>query len=275
MTSRPILFGFIVLVVIFSPLERASGAEPDLWPSEVVTLMNQAMKFEPTAERRSISEPLIARMRTEGLSEIEQFFKAEAHFINLEPEPARDGYWKFRDRSDALGRVASQRLMIIRINAFEMTKEITESDIPGYRERFPIEPYDRYGISYPLSQTARVLIDNDQAEQGLDLIVEEVRLHDNFDSAYTAYQLPGQFLAAARENGRADEFIALHQWAVDGLSVSIENRLKAQASDLRQINAVPGEVFFSLFADKSFDHYRWTAEMMKLRDQLKSAASRD
>ena len=39
-------------------------------------------------------------MRTEDLSEIERFFKGEAHFLHLQPNDSRDRFWEFRDRDD-------------------------------------------------------------------------------------------------------------------------------------------------------------------------------
>ena len=162
--------------------------------------------------------------------------------------------------------------MVIRINAFGMIAELLEKDIPEYNRRFPVNPYDRYGITFPVSRTASAMIEQDRADEALDLIVEHVQLHDEFDSAYTAYRLPGQFLDVARQNGRATEFIELHNNAVAGLDAAINKRLVAKPATVEQVERLPGIVFRSLFEDSDLNFHQWTAEMMELRDQLRVAA---
>lgn len=274
MSYRQSLFSLAILTLTSAmmvvPIRAAEG---DLRPSEAVTLMDRSMRYQPTAERTSITQPLVARMRTSDLDEMERFFKAEAHFLNFEPEPARDDFWEFRSRNDLLGRVAAQRLMIIRINAFEMVTETLEKDVPEYRKRFPVRSFDRHGISYPIAQAAQLLITQGKVDDALNLVVEEVRAHDRFDSAYSAYRLPARFLETAREHGRAEEFLALHQWAVDGLSSAIERRLENDPPATRTVELLPGPVRGSLFDDSELDHYQWTAEMRKLRDRLAASVN--
>jgi hypothetical protein len=250
----------------------AIGATGELWPSEAVTLINHALRLNPEVARREITEPFIKRMRTGDLSEMESFFKGESHFLHLEPEPARDVYWEFRKRSDAIGRVAVQRLMVIRINAFGMVSDLLENDIPDYRRRFPVRASDRYGITFPVSRTALALIEQDRASEALDLIVEHVKLHDEFDSAYSAYRLPGQFLEVARQNGRADEFVELQSSVISGLDIAIGDRFSATPIDPDGPKKLPGIVFRSLFEDTDLTFNQWTAEMMDLRDDLLAAA---
>jgi pyruvate dehydrogenase complex dehydrogenase (E1) component len=107
----------------------------------------------------------------------------------------------------------------------------------------------------------------------LDLVVEHVNLHGEFDSAYTAYRLPGQFLEVARQNGREAEFIELHKRAVRGLDAAIERRLTSKPVDSVPVERLPGIVFRSLFEDSDLSFHRWTAEMMVLRDELRSMGS--
>ena len=266
--TNPRAIAFSILIFLTAQTGQLFAEEGDLWPGEVVTLMNHAMQLQPEVDRTTLTAPLIARMRTEGLSPTEKFLRGEAHFLNFEPEPARDIFWDFRERDDALGRVALQRLMIIRINAFEKADEIVEKDIPRYRERFPVSPVDRYGISYAVAQTARHYIANGKADLGLDLIVEEVNQHSKFDSAYIAYTLPGQFIESAMAAGRGEEFIQLYRWAISGLSKAIEARLENPPGKPEQLVTLPGTVFFSLFDDSDWDQYRLTGAMMRMRDQL-------
>ena len=68
------------------------AALAELKPSEAVTLMVHAMQYQPDANRTALTGPIIERMATDDLSETELFFKGEAHFLNFEPEPARDAY---------------------------------------------------------------------------------------------------------------------------------------------------------------------------------------
>lgn len=268
-TSRDLVNTTILALITLLAANNAFSANDELLPSEATTLINHALQYQPDAKRRDVTTPFVERIRIANLSDMELFFKGEWHFLHLEPEPARDAYWEFRDRSDALGRVAFQRLMIIRINAFGMVSELLEKDIPEYNRRFPVKSYDRYGNTFAVRRTASALIEQDRTKEALDLIVETVKLHDEFDSAHTAYQLPGQFLDVARQHGRAEEFIDLHNSAIAGLETAIEKRLQASQTEVEQVERMPGVVFRSLFEDSDLNFHQWTAEMMTLRDQLR------
>lgn len=268
-TFRTLVNSTAIALITLLVARNTFAADGELSPSETAILINHALQYQPAANRRDITTPFAERIRTHHLSEMELFFKGEWHFLNLEPEPARDAYWEFRNRSDAIGRVANQRLMIIRINAFGMVTELLEKDFPEYNRRFPAKPNDRYGNTFAVSRTASALIEQDRTDEALDLIVKHVKLHDKFDSAYNAYRLPGQFLDVARQSGRAAEFIELHQRAISGLDATIEKRLKAKPGDTEKVEKMPGIVFRSLFEDTDLNFHQWTAEMMTLRDQLR------
>jgi hypothetical protein len=261
------IFATIVAIVAIAHSSAVQSAD-DLLPSEVTILVNHALESQPGIDRKSVTTPLIARMRTEELSEIERFFKGEAHFLHLQPNDSRDRFWEFRSRNDDIGRVASQRLMVIRINAFGMVDELLEKDIPTYQERFGVRADDRHGIAFPVQRTAEALAEKDRASQALDLLVGYVRSHERFDAPYSAYALPGQFFALAAKNGRADEFRELNDWVLTGLNATIDERLKNPQQSGPKTNELPGEVFSSLFADRDLDFYEWTAEFMKLRDRI-------
>ena len=271
--TRMLLSAAAIMMTASLISNSAFGQTGGLSPSEAVTLINHSLELHPDAKRREITAPFIERMHSDNLSEMESFFLGESHFLDLQPEPARDVYWEFRSRSDLLGQVALQRLMVIRINAFGMISDVMEKDIPEYRRRFPVQANDRYGITFPLSRTAMALIEKDRAMEALDLVVEHVRLHDDFDSAYTAYRLPGQFLDVARQKGREAEFIELHKSAIVGLDAAINQRLTATPVEADPIEKLPGIVFRSLFEDSDLTYHRWTAEMMELRDELQSMGS--
>jgi hypothetical protein len=258
----------ILATITALAISSAAQSEDKLWPSEMTVLTNHAVQSQPGVDRKSVTTPLIARMRSEDLSEIERFFKGEAHFLHLQPNDSRDRFWEFRDRDDDIGRVAWQRLMVIRINAFGMVDELLEDDIPTYQERFGIRADDRHGIAFPVQRTVERLAESDRAEQALDLLLSYVRTHDQFDAPYSAYALPGQFISLAGENGRTDEFQELNEWVLAGLNATIEERLRNPQQTEPQNSEVPGEVFFSLFADRHLDFYEWTAEFMKLRDGI-------
>jgi hypothetical protein len=253
----------LVLALVYQNVTMA--ADENLLPSEVTTLINQAMLFQPEAERTTLTAPLISRMINNDLSEIEYFLKGEAHFLNLEPEPARDVFWEFRNEPGNIGRVATQRLMIVRINAFSMVDEVIDKDIPAYRERFGSRADDRQGITFPLMRAAMQLLERNEIERALDLLVEEVRLHDKFDAPYAAYQLPGRFMSVAEKNGRGKEFRDLQRWVLDGLDDAIKRRLISQTKPAGNSQEIPGVVFRSLFADQNLDYYGWTAEFLRLR----------
>ena len=260
------IFGPLVLLFsgLLSPLMAA-----ELLPSETTTLMIRAMQHNPAAERTTITQPIIARMQSDNLSEIEHFLKAEAYFINFEPEPARDAYSAFRERDDDFGRVALQRLSIIRINAFGMVGDVVGHDIPIYRERFGISAFDRYGISYPLAQAARQLAAKGKEKQALDLVVDEVKRHYAFDAPYSAYRLPDQFMDLAEEQGRGQEFRLLRQWVADGVGGALKARLGKVRPAKRRALSLPGSMLGTLFDDQHLDFNDWTAEFLKLDLQLK------
>ena len=272
-TYRIFVNATAIALVTLPVANSAIAATDELSTIEAATLINHALQYQPDANRRDITTPFAERIRTDNLSEMELFFKGEWHFLNLEPEPARDAYWNFRNRNDSMGRVAFQRLMVIRINAFGMIPELLEKDIPEYNRRFPVRPYDRWGITFPVSRTASALVEQDRANEALDLIVSHIKLHDEFDSAYSAYRLPGQFLDIARQNGRTGEFVQLHKNAVAGLDATIQRRLASKPVETRRNEKLPGIVFRSLFEDSHLNYHQWTAEMMQLRDELRDATT--
>ena len=253
------------LLLLLALSKVTIAADPDLLPSEVTTLINQAMHFQPEAKRTSLTGPVISRMIRSDLSRVEFFLQGEAHFLNLEPEPARDVFWEFRNEPGNFGRVATQRLMIVRINAFSMVEEVIAKDIPAYRNRFKNRADDRQGITFPVMRTAMQLLERNEIDRALDLLVEEVRLHDKFDGPYAAYQLPGRFMSVAEENGRGQEFRELQRWVLAGLDDTIRHRLASRPKPGNKSLEIPGVVFRSLFEDQNLDYYDWTAEFLRLR----------
>lgn len=249
-------------------LSCQAHAENDLLPSEFTVLVNHALQAEPGVDRKAVTTPLIERLRTQDLPEMERYLKGEVHFLHLQPEESRDEFWEFRDRNDDLGRVAWQRLMVIRINGFQMVDDLLERDIPQYEERFGIRPDDRYGISFPIQRTAQLLAERGEVNRALDLVAAHVKAHDRFDAPYTAYALPGQFFELAAANDRAEEFQALTQWVMDGLNGAIDERLENPSNEGPKASGIPGEIFFSLYADRKLDYFEWTAEFLKLRNRI-------
>lgn len=266
---RKIVAHFVLILTLgISPFAFA-----ELAPSEATTLMLREMQHQPGAERPKLTRPIIARMRTEGLDEHERFLKGEAHFINFQPEESRDAFWPFRDHDSDLGRVAWQRIMIIRINAYQMLEQLIDNDIPRYRKRFGVSAHDRNGISYPVMQAARQLAAAGKPDQALDMIVEEVRLHDQFDAPYYAYQLPGFFSEIASENDRGDEFRELQEWILQGLDTAIEKRLAVTPEPEAKAYRLPGGTFRTLFEDDVLSYDDWTGEFLAMRAQLRNSDS--
>ena len=109
------------------------------------------------------------------------------------------------------------------------------------------------------------LLEMNEIDQALDLLVEEVRHHNEFDGPYTAYQLPGRFMSVAEENGRGKEFRDLQRWVLNGLDDAIDKRLESRPKTAVKSVEIPGIVFRSLFEDQQLDYYGWTAEFMRLR----------
>lgn len=260
----------ILAICLALALPLAVQADQDLLPSEVTILVNHVLEAQPGVDRKSVTTPLVARMRTDNLSEMERFMKGEVHFLHLQPEESRDEFWEFRNRDDDLGRVAWQRLMVIRINAFEMVDVLLERDIPRYEEQFGIRADDRHGISYPVQRTAQLLAERGDVDRALDLVAQHVRQHDRFDAPYGAYALPTRFLSLAEQHDRKEEFEELTQWVLDGLNAAIDERLANPGNADPQPSAIPGAMFFSLFGDRKLDFYEWTAEFIKLRDSVQA-----
>lgn len=249
---------------------QCPAAEPGLLlPSEATTLMSRAIRVSPATARQEITRPIVARMQTTGLDLEERFLKSEAHFMDFDPEQARDGFWEFIQRSDAFGRVAMQRIMVIRVNAYQRFEQVLSEDIPEYRRRFGIDPNDRSGVSYPLAQVANWLIEQGEADRALDLVVEEVRAHRQFDAPYFAYTLPVQFMEAARAAGRGDEFAALLDWCRHGLSTAIKQRTRPDATPSRPSgDPLAGDTLGTLFYDRMLNAHHWTAEFLALRARM-------
>jgi hypothetical protein len=263
MMQRTLMVCVLLISLSFSNVSVAGDA--DLLPSEVTILINQAMRFQPDTQRTLLTGPIISRMILTDLSKLELFMQGEAHFLNLDPEPARDVFWEYRNTAGNIGRVATQRLMIIRINAFSMVDAVVNKDIPAYRERFKNRADDRYGITFPVMRTAMQLLEMNEIDRALDLLVEEVRHHNEFDGPYAAYQLPGRFISVAEENGRGKEFRDLQRWVLNGLDDAIDKRLASRPKTSVKSVEIPGIVFRSLFEDQQLDYYGWTAEFMRLR----------
>ena len=263
-----------VSILILLVLGSATQASEQLMPSEITILANHALQASPGVDRKSVTGPLVARLvGGDDLSDIERFLKGEVHFLHLQPEEARDEFWAFRDRDDDLGRVAWQRLMVIRINGFRMIDDVLEKDIHEYNRRFGVREDDRYGISFPIQRVAQLLADRGEVDRALDLIVDHVRRHGGFDAPYSAYALPGQFIALAADHGREAEFRELNDWVLEGLGATIARRLSAHPKEGAKVSGIQGEVFFSLFADRRLDSYEWTAEFLKLRDRIVDGAA--
>ena len=91
---------FVILAVM--ALSTFAVADDSLLPTEINILTNHAMQTQPGADRNAITTPLVARMQTDDLSELEHFMKGEVHFLHLQPEEARDEFWEFRNREDDL-----------------------------------------------------------------------------------------------------------------------------------------------------------------------------
>jgi hypothetical protein len=263
MMQRNIMVCVLLFSLAYSNVSVATDA--DLLPSEVTTLINQAMRFQPDTERTLLTGPIISRMISTDLSRLELFMQGEAHFLNLDPEPARDVFWEYRNTAGNIGRVATQRLMIIRINAFSMVDEVVNNDIPTYRERFNNRADDRHGITFPVMRAAMQLLEKSEIDRALDLLVDEVRHHNDFDGPYTAYQLPGRFMTVAEKNGRGKEFRDLQRWVLNGLDDAINERLESRPKISVKSVEIPGIVFRSIFEDQQLDYYGWTAEFMRLR----------
>lgn len=262
------LLTLVLLTGLTFAADHSHAADGDLSPSEVTVLINNAMRYQPDAARTSLTRPIVARMATSDASALESFLRGEVHFLNLDPEPARDAFWEFRKQDDIVGRVANQRLLIIRINAFGMVDELLDNDISQYHERFAIRPDDRYGITFAVARTAALLAEQGRADEALDLVMAEVRLHDKFDSPYTAYRLPAQFLELATANNRQVEMQELRAWVISNFEAALQRRLDLPVDVSRQEDRIPGVVFRSMFADQDMDKHDWTAAFVRLRQEL-------
>lgn len=262
------LLTIVLLTSMTLAIDRSIAADTDLSPSEVTVLINNAMRYQPDAARTSLTAPFVARMATSDASAMESFLRGEVHFLNLDPEPARDAFWEFRKQDDIVGRVANQRLLIIRINAFGMVDELLDNDIDEYHQRFAVRPDDRYGITFAVARTAALLAEQGRADEALELVMAEVRLHDKFDAPYTAYRLPAQFLELATANNRQGEMQELRAWVISNFEAALARRLDAAADVPPPPVRIPGIVFRSMFADQDMDSHDWTAAFIRLRQQL-------
>ena len=52
------------------------------------------------------------------------------------------------------------------------------------------------------------------------------------------------------------------------ITLSSKQRLENPANDGPKASGIPGEIFFSVFADRKLDSYEWTGEFLRLRHRI-------
>lgn len=251
----------------------AAGVPDGLLPSEAATLMRAAMDRHPEAPRRDNTAPYAARVPNAEYEGDERFMKGELHFMNFEPEPSRDAFWPFRFEPGLRGRVATQRLMIIRLNAFSMLDEVLEEDLPRYLEGYAPIPEDRHDEAYPVQIIAGKLIERGETERAFDLVERTVRRHGDIRSPHTAHLLPALFLEASRKAGETARMHRLMDDSIRGLGQALERRRAARPENAARpgVPQMPGAVLFGPFEDQRLSYDQWTLLYEQLLRRLREA----
>ncbi|MBR9814010.1 hypothetical protein GYB61_09175 [bacterium] len=241
---------------------------PALLPSEATLLINRALDQQADAPRRSITGPYVRRIDATVESASEKFYQGEIAFLDFRPDAAFEAFTQAASGDSDIARVANQRLLIIRVNAYEQYDAVVKEHAPAYRQRFPIRPDDRYGISYPLLQVAAHYFRSGRGDEALDIIRKEVMAHDAFEAPYLAYSLPLRAMAHAKDAAQRTALLELAGWAKDGLDLAIEARLKQSNWQPPAGPSVAAPVRGTLLEDQTLGGHQWTAEFMQLRDRI-------
>lgn len=128
-------------------------------------------------------------------------------FLNFMPAETEILFAGLMDRDDLLGRLAWQRVMQVRRQAFERTDEVKEM-LKEYRKKYSYIKEDVYGSFQQVIAFAQADFQAGDSDKAMDRIMSETELApaDAPYRIFVAFKLLGEPIA---ESGREEEYKAL------------------------------------------------------------------
>lgn len=160
-------------------------------------------------------------------------------FLNFRPVEADELFSGLLDRTDLIGRLAWQRAMQIRRQAFDRAVEVQKMII-AYRKKFPYVEDDVFGVSQQIAGFAGTFFADGRSDKAIDLILEEIRMTPA-TGPYRTFTLYKLFKDQIKRSNRENEIKSLLSsklvelkrlrdvWASSEISAGAELRHRASA----------------------------------------------
>jgi hypothetical protein len=180
--------------------------EAALLPTEALHFIFQELVDQPTRQKE-IAEKYLSRVSTTNLKSAEQFALGEVYFVALKPKESTEVYEKFISGHDMRARMAWQRVILMKIRAFEKVDE-AEKEIYQYRKRFPADEKDLFHLAYPVSSLARYYADKGDHERVVKLISDEIESLPS-NAPYYSFGMVATFFESFKNVGKEEAAIRM------------------------------------------------------------------
>jgi hypothetical protein len=163
-----------------------------------------------------IASRWLERTRRRGLSDDERLALAELHFVAFDPGAAGPGFRPFAGGTDTRARLATQRLLRMRMAAYDVYDGVEEA-IREARGRLPAVATDPWPFHASVSTLARHYADRGDHEAVVRVVMEELSTIP-VDGVFFSHTLPGEFISSFEQTGRRADAIAHMQRVRDALA---------------------------------------------------------
>lgn len=196
-------------------LSRGAPALAQTLPTDALHAFHVALREHPE-QQGAIAEQFLATVRRDHLDRRERLALGELYFVSFDAEGAEKIFQEFVADDGVMGRMAIQRLLRLRMAAYDNYGPGIDSLMQTFYARFAPAP-DDVGYNYAgVATLGDRLVEQGQHERVVALVMREVaRLR--FDAPYRSHWLPARFLASFEAVGRAPEALALVTTARDSL----------------------------------------------------------
>ena len=197
---------FLTLVPVRGvPLPASLGDAPWL-PSRALHEVFDQMRSQPT-KQGEIAKQVLSRTQTAGLSRDEAFALAELYFAALMPKQSTEAYSAFTSGNDQHARTALQRVIFMKMVAFQQFDGITD-DLVAYRKRFQPSSDDIFGLAEPIGVLAAHFRSEGRHDDVVKLVVEELAALP-LDAPYMSFSLVASNLESFQRTGKQDDAVRL------------------------------------------------------------------
>jgi hypothetical protein len=201
----------VALVSLGPPL--AGARDQRLLPSLALHRVFDELRSQPT-KQGEIAASVLSQTTTTGLDVSERFALAELYFAAIMPKEATSTYLTFADGHDQRARTANQRVLFMKMVAFQSFDGV-EAQIAAYRKRFPPDVADLYGLDEPVFALAEHYRSTGADEEVVALVGDEVgRLPDT--APFYSYGLLPRYADVFVKAGRRDDLLRLLRRAEAG-----------------------------------------------------------